>query len=402
MWKTREGSTGRLIQLCLSYFIFYVITGITVKYFTGKANLGFPGMKETEYLVYNTIGGSSLCVAVVLVMRWFRSKSTNLVHWGALSFPREYLYIIPSGVCTAVVIPTTTLMYSLPISVMVAMVIMRASIIMISRAVDAIQIRQGILHKKVYREENIGVVFALIAASVQVFWVQKGSFEFAKSGVAMGILSSYIVAYAIRIYIMNYYKNTRGKGVKLDNRWFFSIEQIAACITLVIVGLFLFHAPHRFGWQNTQLELFHGAFTHPRPQWLGAGIAGMAFGMVAFFSVFIFMFKGRTATFAGLVNRLTSLVAGTTSTLVFYFVFMCGSFFVHVTPGGPDKPAFLFCFKASFPKLQDWLSLVFIFIAVGFLTVAERKRVAELVATHEIELASNKAGGGHAGAGATA
>jgi len=390
MWKTREGSTGRLIQLCLSYFVFYVITGITVKYFTGKAALGFPGMKETQYLVYSTLGGTSLCVAVVLVLRWFRTKSTNLVHWGSLSFPREYLYIIPSGVCTAVVIPTTTLMYSLPISVMVAMVIMRASIIVISRAVDAIQIRQGILHKKVYIEENIGVVFALIAASVQIFWVQKGSFEFARSGVAMGILSSYIVAYAIRIYIMNYYKNTRGKGVKLDNKWFFSIEQIAACITLVIVGLILFYAPHRFGWKNTQLELFHGAFTNPRASWPWAILAGTAFGMVAFFSVFIFMFKGRTATFAGLVNRLTSLVAGTTSTLVFYFVFMCGVFFVHFVPG--DRGRLIFCngFRSSFPKLQDWLSLAFIFIAVGFLTVAERKRVAELVAEHEIEADSSK------------
>jgi len=369
MWKTTEGSTGRLLQLCLSYFIFYVITGVTVKYFTGK-QVGFPGMKETEFLVYSTLGGTSLCVAVVLVLRWFRSKSTNLVHWGALSFPREYLYIVPSGVCTAVVIPTTTLMYSLPISVMVAMVIMRASIIVISRAVDAVQIRQGILHKKVYVEENIGVVFALLAASVQIFWVGKGSFDFARSGVAMGILSSYILAYAIRIYIMNYYKNTRGKGMKLDNKWFFSIEQIAACTTMVVVGLFLFHAPRHFGWESTQLELFRGAFTNPRPLWSWAILAGMAYGMVAFFSVFIFMFKGRTATFAGLVNRLTSLVAGTTATLVFYFVF-----------------------KGSFPKTQDWVSLAFILIAVGFLTVAERKRVVELVAAHEIEAVAARAPG---------
>jgi hypothetical protein len=387
MWKTTEGSTGRLLQLCLSYFIFYVITGVTVKYFTGRPGLGFPGMKETEFLVYSTLGGTSLCVAVVLVLRWFKSKSTNLVHWGALSFPREYLYIVPSGVCTAVVIPTTTLMYSLPISVMVAMVIMRASIIVISRAVDSVQIRQGILHKKVYVEENIGVVFALFAASVQIFWVGKGSFDFARSGVAMGILSSYILAYAIRIYIMNYYKNTRGKGMKLDNKWFFSIEQIAACTTMVVVALFLFHAPRHFGWENTQLKLFRGAFTNPRPLWSWAILAGMAYGMVAFFSVFIFMFKGRTATFAGLVNRLTSLVAGTTSTLVFYFAFLCGVLLVHPASSKIGSLIFLFAFKGSFPKTQDWVSLAFILIAVGFLYGAERKRVAELVAAHEIEAA---------------
>jgi hypothetical protein len=401
MWKTTEGSTGRLLQLCLSYFIFYVITGVTVKFFTGKSDLGFPGMKETEFLVYSTLGGTSLCVVVVLVLRWFKSKSTNLVHWGALSFPREYLYIVPSGVCTAVVIPTTTLMYLLPISVMVAMVIMRASIIVISRAVDAVQIRQGILYKKVYIEENIGVVLALIAASVQIFWVKTGDFDFAHSGVALTILGSYITAYAIRIYIMNYYKNTRGKGVKLDNKWFFSIEQIAACITMVLVGLFLFHAPRRFGWESTQLELYRGAFTNPRPMWSWAILAGMAYGMVAFFSVFIFMFKGRTATFAGLVNRLTSLVAGTTSTLVFYFAFLCGVLLVHPASSKIGSLIFLFAFKGKFPKTQDWISLAFILIAVGFLSVAERKRVTELVAAHEIEVAAAHTSGSATGARAS-
>ena len=62
------------------------------------------------------------------------------------------------------------------------------------------------------------------------------------------------------------------------------------------------------------------------------------------------------------MNRLTSLVAGTTATLVSFFVF-----------GG------------KFPKVQDWLSLVLILVAVGFLTRAEKKRTRELVMTHEIE-----------------
>ena len=76
--------------------------------------------------------------------------------------------------------------------------------------------------------------------------------------------------------------------------------------------------------------------------------------MVAFFSVFIFMFKGRTATFAGLVNRLTSLVAGTVSTLLMALLW-----------------------KQHWPGL-DWGSLAFIGVAVAFLGRAEKKRSAEL------------------------
>jgi uncharacterized membrane protein YccC len=66
------------------------------------------------------------------------------------------------------------------------------------------------------------------------------------------------------------------------------------------------------------------------------------------------MFQGRTATFAGLVNRLTSLLAGTTATLV--------------------MAAF---FGFSWPTTQQWVSLGFILVAVYFLTRAEKKRVAE-------------------------
>jgi hypothetical protein len=365
IWKTAEGSTGRLIQLCIGYFAFYVITGVSVKYFTGSPELGYPGMKEMEYLVYSTVGGSLIALSVVLALRWYRLTSNKLVVWGKLRFPQEVLYIIPSGICTAVVIPTTTLMYMLPISVMVAMVIMRASVIIISRVVDAVQISQGILTKRVYAEENIAVVFALLAAAVHIFWVGVGGFDFVHSPAAVAILGSYIIAYSIRIYIMNYYKNTRAKGVKLDNNGFFAIEQITASATMLAVGFVLFKAPEWFESVNTQILLFRNSIADPRPLWPWAIFAGVAFGILAFFSVFIFMFKGRTATFAGLVNRLTSLVAGTAATLVSYFAF-----------------------QGKFPKAQDWVSLVFILIAVGFLSRAEKKRTRELVMSHEIEAPS--------------
>src|SRR5438874_13574491 len=103
MWKTTEGSSGRLLQLCIGYFVFYVITGVTVKYFLGDPIDGYPGMHGMEFLVYSTLGGTAICVAIVLALRWYRFKSENNVTIGPFTFPREFLYIIPSGVCTAVV-----------------------------------------------------------------------------------------------------------------------------------------------------------------------------------------------------------------------------------------------------------------------------------------------------------
>jgi len=377
MWKTAAGSTGRLIQLCLGYFGSYVLTRVLVKYFTGVREPRMPGM---TYLFNNTVGGSLVALGVVFLLGWIHLKSNRTVRWGPFTVPSEIAYIVPSGVCTAIVIPTTTLMYTLPISVMVAMVIMRGSIIVISRLVDEVQIRQGLLAKRVFAEENWAVVFALLAVATNVLLIPlaamldrsglgasrmlglqqgagKGSFDFLHSGPAMTIMGLYIVAYAIRIYIMNYFKNTRGKGVPLDNQGFFAVEQIAASVTMALLIAFFALSPTLLGWTDPRVLDFAGAVRHPDAV---AVLSGVPYGSVAFFSVFIFMFKGRTATFAGLVNRLTSLLAGTTATLLLFVLF-----------------------GMKFPSIQDWLSVAFILVAVYFLGRAEDLRVRELQRTGE-------------------
>src|SRR5438093_6683306 len=166
MIKASSGTTAQLVQLCLGYFVAYVLTGILVKYFTVVRS---PKMLEMAYLFNNTLGGSAFPLLVVLLLGWVRLLQSNrTISWAGLRMPAEVAYIVPSGICTAVVIPTTTLMYSLPISVMVAMVIMRGSVIVISRLVDQIQMRQGILKRRVYGEENVAVLFALLAVATNV------------------------------------------------------------------------------------------------------------------------------------------------------------------------------------------------------------------------------------------
>lgn len=343
----KEGSTGRLLELCAGYFSFYVIFGVAVKFLRGPLD-----MNGIAILTFTTIGGTCIVFPIIIARKWYRLQSNKSVTKLGFTFPSEFLYIIPSGICTAIVIPTTTLMYTLPITVMVAMTVMRASVIIISRVVDAIQIHQGLLDKRVYREENIAIVLALGAVGVHLYYgaQEDGGFDFLSNVPALVILGCYITFYAVRIYLMNYFKNTRAEGVKLDNQGFFAIEQFAAMTTMVLLvgGLLLFAS------DGPRVTLFRDAVSTPPPAWGWAIVAGIPFGLAAFFSVFIYMFKGRTATFAGLVNRLTSLVAGTVATLIYWLAF-----------------------DGSGPKTQDWLALGFIFLAVGFLTEAERRRAAE-------------------------
>jgi len=368
----RFSSTRHLLELCLGYYLSYILTGIAVKYFTG--GIRDPRMSDMAYLFNNTIGGNGLALGAVIALGWLSLKGARTVRMAGLKVPAETAYIIPSGVCTAIIIPGTTLLYTLPISVMVAMVIMRASVIVISRVVDAIQIRQGLLKKHVLPEENWAVVFALLALGTnlllipvvdaldargvpvsQTFGVKpgalRGGFEFIHSPLAMTVLIAYVVAYAVRLYLMNYFKNTRGSERGLDNRGFFAIEQVAATATIVVFGLVAYFGAGWFGWSAPAVLAWRDGIRIDLP----AILAGIPYGLVAFFSVFLFMFQGRTATFAGVVNRITSLLAGTTATLLLAWVWK-------------QKP----------PSLQDWASLGFILIAVAFLTRAEKRRAAEI------------------------
>jgi len=437
--KTEEGSTERLLQLSIGYYFMYIVTGYLAKHFDKVLGVG-----GIQYTFYNTIGGMLICNLIVIVLGWYKFKSSNFIYFWGMKIPKELLYIVPSGICTAVVIPTTTLMYTLPISVMVAMIIMRASIVIISRIIDEIQIRIGILKKKVYWEENIAVFFAVLAVSLKFFYVKPGDFDFIHNKMAMTILAFYLAAYSIRIYIMNYYKNTRPKGAIYDTKGFFAIEQIASTISIVIAGYVFFvlvnrpvNKPYQLSEipaitqslstekaeflktldsaqnllyketskfspeqrekiENTILSAkdliekgkdeeikninediqkeiknvkmtfayqFSYAIKEPTKKWFATIISGLPFGLAAFFSVFLFMFKGRTATFAGLVNRLTSLVAGTTAIILIY-LFIKG-----------QKP----------PTMEDWLGLLLIFIAIYFIGRAEKKRACELLKEGEIK-----------------
>ena len=350
MWRSAEGSTARLVQLCLAYFCTYVLFGVATKQFTGNTAVIEPAMTDMAFLVWSTVGGSAICLAVIFGLGWYRGQGARPLSIGPMQIPSELAYILPSGLCAAIVIPTTTLLYMLLKSVMVAMVVMRASVIVVSRFVDEAQIRQGILHKRVFWEENVAVVFAIAAACSQLLLAGPGELDLIDNHAAMAVLSAYVAAYALRIYLMNYYKNTRPPGTTQNNQWYFSWEQLAASCAMVIAAAVL------YGTEATSdpVRAFQAAVAEPHPAWNLAVGAGAIYGLVAFFSVFIFMFKGRTATFAGLVNRITSLVAGTTATGLTWLLF-----------GGRA------------PSPSDWASLALIFVAVGFLTRAERRRGIE-------------------------
>lgn len=355
MWRPKDGSTAQLLLYSTCYFVLYVATGVLIKYFTelGPTDVKVP---QFAFLWYSTIGGGLTCLTIVAILRWARRfESTGMVTWVGIRIPQEFAWMIPSGICTAIIIPGTTMMYSFEgLSVMVAMVIMRGCVIVIGRAVDAIQLRQGILTRRVYWQEDAATLAAIAGVGVVMFWGKAEGIPFWRHPVALGTLVLYVVAYAIRIYIMNYYKNTRTEVGRGDNRGFFGVEQAFASLGILAAAAVIAIGVYGGGWVETRSVEVAGAMAVPRANVVAAGIP---FGLAAFFSVFLLMFKGRPATFATLVNRLASLMAGTVATLILWKAF-----------GGKS------------PKPSEWASLACVLVAVGFLTWAELRRRREQTA----------------------
>jgi hypothetical protein len=168
----RSGSTRRLIELCVGYFLSYVLTGIAVKWFTGGLREpGEPGMSDIAYLFNNTLGGNLLCLVAVFAL------------------------------------------LALAVHALLGPLVLALE----SRGVPAAR------------------ALGLSAAGL------KGGFDFLREPMALTIMGLYITAYAVRLHLMNYFKNTRDPGPQLDNRGFFAIEQIAATATIALVGAFFYH-----------------------------------------------------------------------------------------------------------------------------------------------------------------
>lgn len=285
--------SGRLKALLIAWYtVAYTVAGVSVKIFT-KGLAGVPKLTGMENLYYSTMGGVIPNLLIPLVLKWPRRL-------GKMS-GKDWLTIAVAGVCAAVVIPTTTLMYSFKdISVVQAQIVMRGSLIAFGIIIDRL------LHKKVVQEEFIALGFTVLAV-LAICLNEKGGRAIFTSADVMWVLGSYVFAYGIRVYLMQVWKN------KKDNLGFFAAEQAFAALTMITVAtVAVVSGTEKFGFGDFRKAVFEW-------NWL-AVLGGVPYGFVAIPSVLIYMFKGRNTTFSVLCNRLPSLAAGLFATAAIWLL----------------------------------------------------------------------------------
>lgn len=340
-----EDWTQNLRLLGTWLFLGYVGTGVMPKVFTHGLG-GVEKVSQNQYAVFSTAGGVAVGLCIVFGLGWLR-RFKRTVPW-------EGTMAVVSGISTADVIVTTTLMYTFAgVSVMVAQVMMRGSVIVLMLGIDWYMLLRGISQHKVTKTQLKGVVFALAAVALAMLAPARPLKPGQHAATMMEILSTlamYIFAgYGVRLYIQQLYKHRKGKAQ--DNRGFFAVEQLSAAATLALVGGCIYFAESGSKNLLDAQQTFH--------HWNFAAMAsGMFFGAIAVPSVLTMMLPGRTGTFGALLNRIVTLWAGTISTCVIAFFFT----------GQP------------WPTKYDWTAFGLLCIAMYYVgKAAEEKKALELV-----------------------
>lgn len=277
----------------LGYFLCYIPYSILVK----ALSSGYISWVKTP-LSGNHLLPWSLIVSAVgmflflaLTGLWRYATSFSIGRW---SFPRPSLGPFLSGICTSVIIVTTTLAYTFNgVSIVFAMLLMRGGVLLIAPMIDALSGR------KVRWYSWIGMFLSLLA--LVVAFAETGSTRI--SNTALIDITIYIAAYFVRLRLMSYFAKSEDDHAQMR---YFAEEQIVAAplSVLFVIGFAV---------------LGNGSFSQELVAGFSPSFLGSAFWLV----VLIGLFSQGTGIFGGLillgkqentycvpVNRSSSILAG--------------------------------------------------------------------------------------------
>ncbi len=265
---------------------------------------------------------ASIAVMIVFIscMGWWKYAT----QWklGSLSLPRPRLLTLFSGICTGVVVVTTTLAYTINgVTIVTAMLFMRGGMLIMSPIVDTIFKRKV----KWFCWAALGMsMLALIVSSLYIP-ITTGKFDigsiFGQPLLFWVDLAAYLGAYFVRLTMMS-------KLAKSDNdddtKKFFVEEQMTGTpsilIILFVIALFGAGQPYESLPGGVHAGFFDFWTSHPGKVIAYAMLIGFFSQFNGVFGGLILLDKSDNA-FAVPVNRCSSILAGVGATLALVAVF---------------------------------------------------------------------------------
>jgi hypothetical protein len=317
------------------YFACYVPYSALTKYLTK-----FCDASGTELLPATAIASLVGMFVFLTVMRWWKYAGRRTVLGVSVPVPGRWTFL--SGLCTAAIIPTTTLAYTFNgVSIIFMMLLMRGGVLIIAPIVDAVSRR----HVRWFSWVALGLSLGALLAAFS----SRGNY--AMTVVAVVDVIIYLTAYFIRLRFMSRLAKSDDENAR---KRYFVEEQMTATPMLVLT----LSAMALAGQGQFSRELAAGFSTFMVGGLLPTAIVvGLLSQGTGIFGGLILLDK-RENTFCVPVNRASSVLAG-----------LCASLSLALLLG------------ERYPAASEWIGASLIFAAIVVLSIppllARRKPAAQ-------------------------
>jgi drug/metabolite transporter (DMT)-like permease len=292
MAATKREYTLGIWALALGYFLSYVpYSGLAKAATSGLLTRGLR-IPASELLPSAAVSTAVAIFLFITIMGWWQHGRKRRVFGLNVLFPRRQTFI--SGIGFAAIIVTTTLAYSFSgVSIILALVLMRAGTLMMSPIIDRF------FHRRVRWFSWAGLILSLIAVVISL----NDTHNYQLSTAVLINLAIYLAGYAVRIPNMTRIAKTGERKIAFG---YFVEEQAVAMPLLVLAPLAMAAigrgdvANHlRFGFAH----LFSG------PSTLFGWAIGLFYAALGIFLSFIYLDR-RENTFCMPLFACSSLLSG--------------------------------------------------------------------------------------------
>jgi protein-tyrosine-phosphatase len=293
MNEPRSRASISIALLAIGYFACYVPYSALTKAVTSGLWPGLQGQIPGFRLLPASVIATVVCMlSITTAMGWWRAVSRRKVLGLELPIPGRSTFL--AGLCTAVIIGTTTLAYSLSGSSIVFMLLLlRGGVLMLAPLVDFIY-----KHRVPWVSWG-GFFLSMLATGIAL----SESWRSELSWMAVVDVTAYLTGYFFRLQLMSRFAKTRDHRVNLR---YFAEEHLVASPALLVMLAFV----ALLGWGEVGRELRLGFTTFLlTPEAVPAVLVGVLYEALFVFGTWIYLYPSEH-TFSIPVNRSSSLLAG--------------------------------------------------------------------------------------------
>lgn len=250
------------------------------------------GLAGFSILPVTALATTLAMIVTISILGWWKYASHSKIFGFNLPHPTKWTFL--SGVCTSLIIGTTTLAYTFEgLSIVFAMVLMRGGVLIIGPIVDKITKR------KVRWFAYAGMSFALFALLVSLF----DTSGYQVPLLAGIVIATYLASYFIRFQFMS--RLAKSEDANANKRYFVE-EQMTATPMFVIMLVLL--AIFNTG-EITESVRMGFTFHWGQPYIWALIMIGVLSQGTGVFGTLVFLDKNEN-TYCIPVNRSSSIIAG--------------------------------------------------------------------------------------------